>query len=352
MTDDANSLTSRATRPAVDGPHVSVVQFRALINALGELGYDVGRILAELDLTRSTLEEPDALIPCALNDALFGCAFRQRPMPNLYARLAMATPVGAFPLLDYLIVTCDTVGDGVKQLARYLPLINVPCALDLREDEDPIRIVYVTNGSALPGALEYGVALVLNHLRTETEGAAAADFVSFAHRVDDQPALEQILKCPVRAESSWTGLALSPGAWQVPFRRRDPILRQVLERHAETAGPVEPPADGFTVDVRRELASGLARGTTDVENVARRLGVSARTLQRRLAFAGQSYQELLDTVRRETAEKCIASSVLPVSEVAYLVGYSEPAAFHRAFKRWTGVTPQAFREQHRRRPIQ
>jgi AraC-like DNA-binding protein len=73
--------------------------------------------------------------------------------------------------------------------------------------------------------------------------------------------------------------------------------------------------------------------------------MSARTLQRRLSAAGLSYQELLDVVRRETAEKCMMDSSLSIGEVAYLVGYSEPAAFHRAFKRWTGITPQAFRER-------
>jgi AraC-like DNA-binding protein len=352
MTDDANSLTSHATRPPVGGPRVSVVQFRAFVDALEQLGYDVQRILADFDLTRATLADPDALIPCALNDALFGCALRQRPMTNLHARLAIATPIGAFPLLDYLIVTCDTVGEGVKQLARYLPLIGVPCALDLRDDEDPIRVVFVTVGSAPPGATEYGVVLVLNNLRTETDGAFTVDFVSFAHPVEYAAELEQIVKCPVRSDASWSGLALPRTAWKVPFRRRDPILRQVLERHAESAGPVASVADGFTVDVRRALASGLAKGATDVEIIARQLGVSSRTLQRRLAVSGQSYQELLDTVRREAAEKCIAASSLPIAEVAYLVGYSEPAAFHRAFKRWTGVTPHAFRERHGRRQAQ
>jgi len=76
--------------------------------------------------------------------------------------------------------------------------------------------------------------------------------------------------------------------------------------------------------------------------------MSARTLQRRLAAAGLSYHALLDTVRRETAERCVADAELSLGEIAYLVGYSEPAAFHRAFKRWTGVTPQAYRRRLRK----
>jgi AraC-like DNA-binding protein len=346
MTEDANSLTSHATRPPVEGPRASVVQFRAFVDALAQLGYDVERILGALELTRAMLDDPDLTLPCALNEMLFTHALRQRPLNNLYAQLALATPIGAFPLLDYLIVTCDTVGEGVKQLARYLPLISAPFAIDLRDDEEPIRVVFVTVGSALPGGYEYGVALVLNNLRIETEGRLSCEYVSLAHEPADAAGFEQILQCPVRTKASWTGIALPRAAWAVPFRRRDPILRQVLERHAGSASIVPvADADGFIVAVRRALASALAKGVTDVDTIARRLGVSSRTLQRRLAAAGQSYQDLLDTVRRETAEKCIASSALPIAEVAYLVGYSEPAAFHRAFKRWTGVTPQVFRQR-------
>jgi AraC-like DNA-binding protein len=75
--------------------------------------------------------------------------------------------------------------------------------------------------------------------------------------------------------------------------------------------------------------------------------MSSRTLQRRLSQQGLSYQRVLDRVRRETAEKSIADSALSIGEIAYLVGYSEPAAFHRAFRRWTGTTPQTYRHRLR-----
>ena len=75
--------------------------------------------------------------------------------------------------------------------------------------------------------------------------------------------------------------------------------------------------------------------------------MSSRTIQRRLTAAGLSHHELLDRARRETAEKCIADSSLSIGEIAYLTAYSEPATFHRAFRRWTSVTPQGFRQRLR-----
>jgi len=78
------------------------------------------------------------------------------------------------------------------------------------------------------------------------------------------------------------------------------------------------------------------------------LATTARTLQRRLAAAGISYHEMVDAARKEAAARLLADPGLVISEVAYLLGYSEPAAFHHAFKRWTDETPQAYREMNRR----
>jgi AraC-like DNA-binding protein len=79
--------------------------------------------------------------------------------------------------------------------------------------------------------------------------------------------------------------------------------------------------------------------------------MSARTLQRRLAAEGVSYQELLEDARKEAAGRYMTESTLAIGEIAYLVGYSEPAPFHRAFKRWYGMTPEAFRQKQRIGPL-
>ena len=83
---------------------------------------------------------------------------------------------------------------------------------------------------------------------------------------------------------------------------------------------------------------------------ARQLAISGRTLQRRLAAEGVSYQRLVDDARKEAAGRYLSEPTLAIGEVAYLVGYSEPAPFHRAFKRWYGVTPEIFRQKQRSAP--
>jgi hypothetical protein len=98
---------------------------------------------------------------------MFGYAMRTRPLKNLGMKLAAETPIGAFPLLDYLIVTCETVAHGVNQLSRYFRLNDAPYALEIREQENTVRIIFHGTRDSL--SFEFGVSLVVLHLREETE---------------------------------------------------------------------------------------------------------------------------------------------------------------------------------------
>jgi AraC-like DNA-binding protein len=352
MTFRANQLTARATSPNAGNPATPAFQFRAFVDAFERLGYDAGRLLSDIGVRRADLDDPDALIPCAATGALFGSALRERPLKNVGLRLATQTPIGAMGLLDYLIVTSDTVGHGFQQLARYLRLLTgAPFLLELREDQDPILAVYHVDASAATFGVEYSVALTVLHIREETGNRARFERVSFTHQPDDVSEMERVLGCQVHAGASWSGVALPRESWQMPLPRKDPIVHRVLEGHAESLNPQALAMDSLAIDVRRVIASRMANGEIDISAIARHLGISTRTLQRRLATAGLSYQELLDETRREAAETCIINSALSVGEIAYLLGYSEPAAFHRAFRRWTGTTPHVFRARRRDRVV-
>src|SRR5262249_39427351 len=130
---------------------------------------------------------------------------------------------------------------------------------------------------------------------------------------------------------------------RLPMRRRDPILRKFLESQADAILATMPARTGVAMDVRRALASRVASGATRMSSIARQVGIAERTLQPRPAEDGASDQELLDEVRKAAAGRYLGESTLAIGEIAYLLGYSEPAAFHRAFKRWYATTPEHFR---------
>jgi len=338
MTTRAKQLTNRATttNPA------SLI--RTFLTAFDRLGFSTGVLLDAADLRDVDFDDPDVRVPCTATEALITAAIGQRPIANLGVRLAAETPIGAFPLIDYLVVTAETVGDGLHQLARYFRLTGAPYEMNIRADESPVQVHL--DGAANPFTMEFGVAIDILHLREETDGRIKFDYACFTHQPQDVAGIERILGCPVRPGALWNGFALPHDSWRLPMRRRDPVLQGLLEGQAD--GLVSRlPGDPVIREVRRALASLIPKAETQIQGVARSLATSVRSLQRRLNAAGVSYQELLDEARREAADRYLASSALAIGEVAYLLGYSEPAAFHRAFRRWSGMTPQAFRSRRR-----
>lgn len=333
MTHHANPLTPHAT--------VATNDIRALVDALGRLGYDTEALLSGIGLRRTHFHDPDARLSIETYPALLTRAQQQRFTPNLALHLAAVTPMGAFPLLDYLVLTCDSVGAGLLQLARYYRLTGSPVVIEVRDDSDCIDVVYA--GRTIPFGVEYGVSLAMLHLREETGGQFAAAKIQFEHRPDDSGEFERILGCPVQVGADWSGIRVTRDKWSVTLRRRDPVLRTILERQADNVVAKLPESGDVVSELSRLLESQIASGDTSIDSVARKLRVSPRTLQRRLTGEGKTYQLLLDGARKSLAGRHVSEARLAICEVAYLLGYSEPAAFHRAFKRWYGVTPQSFR---------
>jgi AraC-like DNA-binding protein len=348
MAAHANSLTERATKPAGSrGTQwaMPATDVRAMMSAFGRLGHNIDTLLASAGIRQADLSDPDGRFPCETLGVLVSRAQQERFTPNLALEIARVTPIGAYPLLDYLVLTSETVGAGVRQLARYLRLVGSPVAILLHDEDDPIRVEMP--GTPAPFSVEYNASMMVLHFRSETDGRFAATDVSFQHRPDDVAAFERALGCPVRAAAPWNGISVSREAWQLPLRRSDPVLRQMLEAQANDVLARLPARTGLAFEVQRALAARVAGGDTRIGALARQLATSGRTLQRRLAAEGVSYQELLEDARKEAAGRYISGSTLAIGEVAYLVGYSEPAPFHRAFKRWYGMTPEAFRQKQR-----
>jgi len=138
---------------------------------------------------------------------------------------------------------------------------------------------------------------------------------------------------------------LSSLTLDLQIAKADPGLCALLDRHAEELLAKYPRQDVLIDQIRAIIGVELRHGDTSLDRVAERLDTSGRTLQRKLRDHGTSHQELLDQMRRDLAMRYLAEPHMAICEVAYLLGFSESSALHRAFKRWTGMTPNEFRRK-------
>jgi AraC-like DNA-binding protein len=342
-----NSVVSRAKRRDRSfQSQESISNLRGIFGALERLGYDVDSLIAPFGIRRIELADKDACLSGKVCAAVLARACELRRVKNLALHLALEMPIGANPLLDYLVASSETVGDGLQRLSGYLRLVTPGTCLEIRDQEDPIRIVMSSPENPLQ--VELTVALSIMRLSRESGRKLIASSVCFRHRPEDAREFEEILGCRVHGGASWNGWILSGGSWKLPLSHSDPILRSWLEDKAAQILARQPRGNGLESEVRRILARSSAGGRSTMSDVARNLAMSPRTLQRRLAHEGTSFDALRNAARKQAAEILLSDPELSIGEVAFLLGFSEPGAFHRAFKRWHNTTPQAFRTQSRK----
>jgi AraC-like DNA-binding protein len=155
---------------------------------------------------------------------------------------------------------------------------------------------------------------------------------------------ERLFDCPILFDAEAIEIHLSSESLDVPLEMSDAEMARICEERCEMILARLGVAGGFVDRVRAELLSGPRR-FPDLDTVARAMAVSPRTLCRRLNEEGASFRQVLDDVRKSLALDYVESSDLPLQQIAALLGYEEPANFHRAFRKWVGVTPGRYRRR-------
>ena len=153
---------------------------------------------------------------------------------------------------------------------------------------------------------------------------------------------KRIFRAPVRFNKQLTKLIFDKFVLELPLVEADLTLGSLLERQAEDLLAKSPRYGIFANQVQQLIREGLPVGAARMETICRKLGSSERTLQRKLSEEGTSYKELFEETQRDLSKFYLQKSEMAICEVSYLVGFSQVSAFHRAFRRWTGLTPKEF----------
>lgn len=305
---------------------------------------------ARFDLDRAS--DPDARIPLEVETLLWEEASAACSDAAFGLHAAETVRPGAFDVLDYAVRTAPTLRASLDRAARYNRLLHDAAVFTVRDVGEVTR---VEHGLALAGATQSRHAAEFTLATFVVIGAqmlgapVRARAVEFRHAAPDGSVVgehERIFSTTPRFSAAVNAIELDRELVQQPLPSADPALWRVIERHAEALLAARPdPAESVQQRVRKHLASalGASEGDATLAAMAERLHMSERSLQRRLAEEGASFDALLEDLRRELALRYLGDPKIAIAEVAYLLGYSEPSAFHRAFKRWTGKTPSELR---------
>lgn len=294
--------------------------------------------------------DPDACVADSVAAEAWRRAERISGDENLGLHLAQALPAGALDLVEYAFRSSHSLGNAMEQLARYGRVISDRLAARVELDEQALAVSFGDpQETAGRQRAEFAVALLVRFAR-EASGASLSPLeVRFAHRPPENLFEHRaFFRAPLRFEQPFNQVLFARADAGRPLGSSDPALLGVVSRRLDRMLALCAPQDDSTAArVRRVLLESLARGEPSAAAVGRELGLSERTLHRRLRAEGTWFRGILDAVRGELATALLREPGIGIAEIAFFLGYSEPAAFHRSFRRWTGQTPLAFRRSVR-----
>lgn len=297
---------ARLPLTVITEPLVTTAQYYSIWQAYAELVGDIAAGIVELASTYETAQyPPDALATFHARD--------YRDALNRMARYKRMCPPENLRILEQ--------GDQ--------------CSIELEWQHAELPGPPVLVGMTLAYLLELGRRGTGHHLKARS--------VEFMHPMGDVQALEEYFGCRVQTEADRNRLTLNCEDLNRPFTSYNEELLKILTPALERTLDERQSQLTISDKVKWILSRCLTRGRFDIQTIALELGMSDRTLQRRLTEEGVSFKQLLATTRREMAVAYLADPALEIKEVAFLVGYEDQNSFYRAFRSWTGKTPANWR---------
>jgi AraC-like DNA-binding protein len=251
-------------------------------------------------------------------------------------------------LLYYVVASSESLGDALMRVARYSAIHNEGVHIACRQDGQTISIGFDYVGVARVvdrHQIEFFVTVLLRLCRAITGRQVAPQRATLGHRRSTVPAeLRALFACDVKFGAGADELMFPLSAKEIRTVNADPYLSALLLRYCDDViSQRRLRSSNWRVNVENTIAPLLPHGEATMKNVAQRLGVSERTLARRLALENISFARLLNELRHSLARRYLQERDLKLGQIAWLLGYREFSAFSHAFKRWTGSSPREVR---------
>jgi AraC-like DNA-binding protein len=329
---------------------VAVAFLRALVDRTESAGVDATAVLRDAGISRAILADPNGWVPVDAMARAWILASERATDPDFGLHGAETLPIGVYGVLEFATISSPNILETLERVARYYRLMGAMSELGLEVSRDRARVTLRPVLSIEPARLrhyhEYTLGFLVARGRMLGGEAVKPSEVRFMHPAPASTAEHaRVFRAPVRFAQPMNELVVPRAVLDLPLRTANPAAFVALGQAGETmlGGDANDMLEGARAATRAALDGGDVR----LETVARRLRVGSRTLQRRLRENGTSYARLLDQVRSETARRWVEQKTMSFGEIAFGLGFSEPSAFHRAFKRWTGVTPRDYQASTR-----
>jgi AraC-like DNA-binding protein len=356
LTDQANGLTGPTGRRVVDpmkrhmARPVSMISLRyarTLLDAAQSHGLSAVGLCAAAGIDVPREAAPDARLPAENYLRLWMAIMEKLDDPAFPLRVAEVTDTASLDVLGFAVTTSSTFGDALDRVQRYLPIMTSASGWELTHSGSDARLALVREAVWRPEHRlvdEFALAnmVVLSRALTRTRWIPTE--VRFRHAEPaDVTAQHALFGAPLRFDCRRSELRFPSDLLALPLVKADSAMARFFDRYIEGILQRTYPARSIVHSLKPAILQGLSSGDHSLERAAKSLSVSGRTLRRRLLEEGVVFRRVLDEVRCDLAKRHLEERRLTLGEIAFVLGYSDAAPFHRAFRRWTHMTPEEYR---------
>ncbi|EAR14835.1 AraC family transcriptional regulator [Robiginitalea biformata] len=309
------------------------------------LGQEEGLSIDFTDSVDPDLKK-DAHIPMELLLEVYERA-EQELVPGFGLRQGKQLNSNDYGTLGLSWKTCLKATDVLRNVKRYMVLVTNDGSITIEEGSARIKLI-LNREVYRPGiktANEATFVMLIGVLREVSGKPIKPLQVCFKHKNVGKVSFSEYFDCPIVFEASQNALTFRSGDLDVSTIKADSFIHQFLvERMEEEKSKLKIEGDILMKKIDNLLNQSISSGIPSIEQVSEFLNMSARTLKRRLSERNLTFRKLIQKKQKETALNLLSNSNQSVGEIAFLTGFSEQSAFNRAFKRWTGTSPTAYRK--------
>jgi AraC-like DNA-binding protein len=322
---------------------------KKLASYLRQKGLNSNAIETVLACTLNDLDDVEHRIPMTHYHALWTLALEYTHEPALALILGSKPFQDEMGLVGHIFFNNDTLKAALKQYERYYALVHEGMHIEVETDAKFAYINYICDTSEVYSRsdMEYTLAISIYRATLHLRDGIEIEHISFQHSPPSYASrYKKVFPCPVRFDHEHCSIVFKKQYLDFKLPKRSSYLHQILTRHIEALFKKIRPEETLTDKVINLVEKKLAKDKIDAQHIADKLCMSRHTLYRKLKQEGLSFHDLVDQVRKDKAFHYLNLNKRSLSEVAFLLGFSELSAFSRAFKRWTGVSPAKYIKQN------
>lgn len=330
----------------LDKTTVSISSARSVIHYLTEQGYDCSSIIQQSGLTQAQLNDQEARLNLKDYHKLWDLALACTSDPAIGLHVGEQSNAHLMGLVANVLVHSDTLEQGIEQYVRLYSLVNegIELTFDKQGAISVLEFHHRHPEFYCKHDMERTLVIAVQRTKQYVNDEIRMEQINIAHPEPEYiDEYQRLLGCKINFNQPLTSIEFQSKFLHFNPKQKNPYVKSALQNYAEGISNtlfkrnIEDKAKAIIMEL-------LPHGQADIDHVAQHLHMSRQTLYRKLKKEGVVFQEMIEEIRQKQALKMIEDDHLSLSEIAFVLGFSELSAFSRAFKRWTGESPKRYRQ--------